>query len=225
MTFNRAFKDIFGSELTEKGYKYSAKLGRFVKVKNDELIYSVGYRNIPAIYHNKKCFTITAGIRTIYYEGINKWTFESTESDLQVFSSIPEWIEFAYDELDMYDVVKNSRSRVKELVLPVFDNVKDLESYITFATRNHIDVFHYSDRFAMDSLVLFLTDNHEDFEEQILRASVNSDENFVRKCMYEYLIGPRDRVYNDKKLYKRALEEATRRKKENLETLHMLKAI
>ena len=43
--------------------------------------------------------------------------------------------------------------------------------------------------------------------------------------MYEYLIGPRDRVYNDKKLYKRALEEAARRKKENLETLHMLKAI
>ena len=25
MTFNRAFKDIFGSELTEKGYKYSAR--------------------------------------------------------------------------------------------------------------------------------------------------------------------------------------------------------
>ena len=79
MTFNRAFKDIFGSELTEKGYKYSAKLGRFVKVKNDELIYSVGYRNIPAIYHNKKCFTITSGIRTVYFDGINKWTFESTE--------------------------------------------------------------------------------------------------------------------------------------------------
>ena len=25
MTFNRVFKDIFGSELTEKGYKYSAR--------------------------------------------------------------------------------------------------------------------------------------------------------------------------------------------------------
>ena len=43
--------------------------------------------------------------------------------------------------------------------------------------------------------------------------------------MYEYLIDPRNRVYNDEELYKRALEEATRRKQENLETLHMLKAI
>lgn len=225
MTFNRAFKDIFGSELAEMGYKYSAKLGRFVKVQNDELIYSVGYRNIPAIYHNKKCFTITSGIRTVYFDGINKWVFESTERDLQEFSPTLEWLQFAYNELDMCEVVKDSLSRVNELVLPMFNKMNDLMSYIDYAKKQQINVFHYSDRFAMDSLVLFLTDNHEDFEEQIRRASINSDENFVRKCMYEYLIGPRDRVYNDRELYKRALEEATRRKKENLETLRMLKAI
>ncbi|MCR5234802.1 MAG: hypothetical protein K6E53_13000, partial [Lachnospiraceae bacterium] len=146
MIFNRAFKELFHEILYEEGYKYIAKWGRFIKVYNDELIYSVGHRMIPAIYKGKKCFTITSGIRTIYFESIDKWVFESTEHDLQMYSPTLDWLQFAYDESDIYDVVKSACLQFDELVAPVFNAVNDLKSYIAYAKKYQINVLHYGDK-------------------------------------------------------------------------------
>ena len=45
MTINKAFKDIYSEFLIEQGYQYCAKLQRFVKVVNQELIYFIGIKN------------------------------------------------------------------------------------------------------------------------------------------------------------------------------------
>ena len=43
MTINKAFKDVYCKFLTEQGYQWCAKLQRFVKVVNQELIYFFGF--------------------------------------------------------------------------------------------------------------------------------------------------------------------------------------
>ena len=48
MTLNKAFKDVYCKFLTEQGYQWCSKLQRFVKVVNQELIYFIGLKKVPA---------------------------------------------------------------------------------------------------------------------------------------------------------------------------------
>ena len=237
MTFNRAFKDIFGTVLYEKEYNYSSKLNRFIKVYNNELVYSVTYRNIPAVCKGKRCFTVTAGIRTIFYETFDKWGFESTEHDLLVYylryndntidnsSYIINKMQFIYDEVSLCETIEHALSEVVNFILPILDMVNDLTSYVNYAKRIQMMSLKHGDRFLGDSLVLFLNNNHEDFEDEIEMSSKNDDPVFIRKCIKEDIIEPRERVYNDKILLERAFAEAKKRRKCNLDTLCKFKLV
>lgn len=67
MTLNKAFQDIYCKFLTEQGYQWCSKLQRFVKVVNQELIYFIGLKKVPAWLKGNKGFTITAGIMSVYF--------------------------------------------------------------------------------------------------------------------------------------------------------------
>lgn len=72
---------------------------------------------------------------------------------------------FEYNEENMIEVVEKSAEITKESVLPVFADVTDLTSYVKYAKKYAVNVLRMCDKFIDDSLVLILTNNHDDFME------------------------------------------------------------
>lgn len=231
MTINKAFKDIYSEFLIEQGYQYCAKLQRFVKVVNQELIYFIGIKKAPAWNKGNKGFTIKAGIMSVYFskcaewtkgcteDKLFKWSFDYTGHEICMFSPTREYVMgFEYNEENMVDIVEKSAEITTELVLPVFAEVTDLISYVKYAKKYNMDVFRMCDKFLDDSLVLILTDDHDDFME-FVQEEKESEREFMRKCIEEAYITPRDKVYNNPELLKAAYEQAEKSKKLNLEML------
>ena len=93
------------------------------------------------------------------------------------------------------------------------------------------------DTFEGESRVLIKTDNHDDFQTYFqqhldeLYAQIdagNVGDGYTKEMAYddlfhgiiESIVYPRDKVYSDKSLYNEALEEAERRKSENMKKLY-----
>lgn len=231
MTINKAFKDVYGKLLTEQGYQYCAKLQRFVKVVNKELIYFIGFKKVPAWLKINKGFTIMAGIMSVYFSKCAKWTVGHTEDvlfkwsfnytghEICKFSPTHEYgMGFEYNKENMIELVEKSAEITKELILPVFAEVTDLTSYVKYAKKYSLNVLRLCDQFLDDSLVLILTNNHDDFMECVQKEK-ESEREFIKQCIEESYTAPRDRVYNNPELLKAALEEAEKCKKTNLEML------
>ncbi len=125
---------------------------------------------------------------------------------------------FEYNEENMIELVEKSAEITKKLVLPVFDGVTDLTSYVKYAKEYSLNVLRLCDKFLDDSLVLILTNNHDDFMEIVLREK-ESERKLIKQCIEESYTAPRDRVYNSPDLMKAALEEAKKCRMINLEML------
>ena len=231
MTINKAFKGVYCKFLTEQGYKYCAKLQRFVKVVNKELIYFIGFKKVPAWIKGNKGFTIKAGIMSVYFskcaewtvnhseDELFKWSFDYTAHEICMFSPTREYgMGFEYNEENMIEVVEKSAEITRELVLPVFAEVTDLTSYVKYAKKYIVRVLGGCDQFLDDSLVLILTNNHDDFMEY-LQKEKESERAFLKQRIEELYTTPRDKVYNNPELLKAAQEETEKCKKTNLEML------
>ena len=188
-----------------------------MKVVNQELIYFIGLKKVPAWLKGNKGFTITAGIMSVYFSKRADWTHGCTEDKLFKWA-FDYGMGFEYNEQNMIEVVEKSAEITKELVLPVFAEVTDLTSYVKYAKEYTINVLRMCDKFIDDSLVLILTNNHDDFME-CLQKEKESEREFIKQCIEESYTTPRDRVYNNPQLLKAALEEAKKCKKTNLEML------
>ena len=231
MTINKVFKDVYGELLTEQGYQWCAKLQRFVKVVNKELIYFIGFKKVLAWIKGNKGFTIMAGIMSVYFsksaewaacyteDKLFKWSFDYTAHEICMFSPTREYVMgFEYNEENMIELVEESAEITRELILPVFAEVTDLTSYVKYAKEYAVNVLRMCDKFIDDSLVLILTNNHDDFME-CLQNEKESERAFLKQCIEESFIAPRDKVYNNPELLKAAQEEAEKCKKTNLEML------
>ncbi len=148
-----------------------------------------------------------------------KWAFDYTGLQLQMFSPTYEYgMGFEYNEKNMIEVVEKSAEITKKLVLQVFAEVTDLTSYVKYAKEYTINVLRMCDKFIDDSLVLILTNNHDDFMECLQKRE--RERKRIYKAVYRRIIyDSRDRVYNNPELLKAALEEAEKCKKTNLEML------
>jgi len=224
MTIDKAFKDVYSNLLEEYGYQYCAKLKRFVKVVNEELIYFFGIKKVPAYKKGKKCFTVKAGISSVYffYECF-EMLFDFNEGELYEFSPTRNYVRgFEYNKENIIGMMEKSAEITKELIIPIFDKVKDLKSYVKYTKNYNVNVLGLCDKFLFDSLVLILTNDHDDFME-LMKNAKDDEKDFVRNRIKELYTTPRDKVYNDPELLKVAYEEAEKRKKENLAMLESYK--
>ena len=111
------------------------------------------------------------------------------------------------------------------------------DSFIDFLKEYSINKLRACDTFEGESLVLIKTDNHDDFQTYFqqhldeLYAQIdagNVGDGYTKEMAYddlfhgiiESIVYPRDKVYSDKSLYNEALEEAERRKSENMKKLY-----
>ena len=146
-------------------------------------------------------------------------------------------VSFEYTEDTMEEIISATALYVKESLMPIFNRVYDLDSFIDFLKEYSINKLRACDTFEGESLVLIKTDNHDDFQTYFrqhldeLYAQIdagNVGDGYTKEMAYddlfhgiiESIVYPRDKVYSDKSLYNEALEEAERRKSENMKKLY-----
>ena len=243
MSFHSQFKLIFGETFQSEGFQYCSKLNVFVKMLTEDLLAFIGVKSAPAWNKGSKGFMLTAGIISTYYDSIDKKTILYEGRDLNVFLPKNEVrVSFEYDDDTMEDVISTTALYVKERLLPVFNRVFDLNSYIEYLKDYSLSSLRGCDSFRGESLVLIKADNHDDFQkyfqEKVDETNAQIDAGMLGKgytkedCyndlfhgIIEGVVYPRDKVYSDKNLYNEALEEAERRKNENMEKLYSYKVL
>lgn len=205
MSFNLQFKLIFGETFQTEGFRYCSKLNVFVKMLNEDLMAFFGVKTAPAWNKGAKGFFLTAGIISTYHSSIDKKSILYAGQDLNSFLPRNEArVSFEYTEDTMEEIISATALYVKERLMPIFNRVYDLDSFIDFLKEYSINKLRACDTFEGESLVLIKTDNHDDLFHGII----------------ESIVYPRDKVYSDKSLYNEALEEAERRKSENMKKLY-----
>lgn len=205
MSFNSQFKLIFGETFQTEGFRYCSKLNVFVKMLNEDLMAFFGVKTAPAWNKGAKGFFLTAGIISTYHSSIDKKSILYAGQDLNSFLPRNEArVSFEYTEDTMEEIISATALYVKERLMPIFNRVYDLDSFIDFLKEYSINKLRACDTFEGESLVLIKTDNHDDLFHGII----------------ESIVYPRDKVYSDKSLYNEALEEAERRKSENMKKLY-----
>lgn len=242
MTFKTQFKKTYGELLIPLGYKYCSKLNYFIKAVNEEIYTFVGYRGEPAWNKGDKAFTIVAGAFTVYLETINKEYISTNEVELINYCHNKKYgMGFVYNMDSMEKMIGESVEEVKK-ILNILETIIDADSLIQYGKKYNIDLIRRSHEFRGDSLIFILADNHDDFKEyfselcnQEYMKIENGDvgKGYTKELAYSGLyqgimvdvIQSRDKVFNDPDLYKKAMEEANRRKEQNLKILRELKVI
>ena len=243
MSFNSQFKLIFGETFQSEGFQYCSKLNVFVKMLSEDLLAFFGVKSAPAWNKGSKGFMLTAGIISTYYESVDKKTILYMGHDLNTFLPNNEVrVSFEYEADTMEEVISSTAIYVKERLLPVFNQVFDLNSYIEYLKDYSISSLRGCDSFRGESLVLIKADNHDDFQKYFQKhvdeTNAQIDAGMVGKgytkedCyndlfrgIIEGVVYPRDKVYSDKNLYREALEEIERRKNENMKKLYSYKVL
>lgn len=238
MSFNSQFKLIFGETFQTEGFRYCSKLNVFVKMLNEDLMAFFGVKTATAWNKGVKGFFLTAGIISTYHSSIDKKSILYAGQDLNSFLPRNEArVSFEYTEDTMEEIISATALYVKERLMPIFNRVYDLDSFIDFLKEYSINKLRACDTFEGESLVLIKTDNHDDFQTYFqqhldeLYAQIdagNVGDGYTKEMAYddlfhgiiESIVYPRDKVYSDKSLYNEALEEAERRKSENMKKLY-----
>lgn len=238
MSFNSQFKHIFGETFQADGFKYCSKLNAFVKILNEDLLAFIGVKSAPAWNRGSKGFMITSGIISAYYHSIDKKSVLMMGHDLNLFLPKSEVrVSFEYAEDTMDEIISTTALYVRERLIPIINQVFDLNSYIEYLKKYSIDLLWDCDSFKGESLILIKADNHDDFQTYFqqhldeLYAQIdagNVGDGYTKEMAYddlfhgiiESIVYPRDKVYSDKSLYNEALEEAERRKNENMKKLY-----
>lgn len=243
MSFNSQFKYIFGETFQSEGFKYCSKLNVFVKMLNEDLLAFMGVKSAPAWNKGSKGFMVTAGIISTYYYSIEKKSVQMIGHDLNLFLPKNEVrVSFEYDDNTMDEIISTTALYVRERLIPIIDQVLDFNSYIEYLKKYSIDLLWDCDSFKGESLILIKADNHDDFQKFFhqhlneLYARIDAGDvgdGYTKEMAYndlfhgiiETIVYPRDKVYSDKGLYHEALEEAERRKNENMKKLYSYKLL
>ena len=185
MSFNSQFKLIFGETFQTEGFRYCSKLNVFVKMLNEDLMAFFGVKTAPAWNKGAKGFFLTAGIISTYHSSIDKKSILYAGQDLNSFLPRNEArVSFEYTEDTMEEIISATALYVKERLMPIFNRVYDLDSFIDFLKEYSINKLRACDTFEGESLVLIKTDNHDDFK----RISSSIWMNYTHKLMQEMLV-------------------------------------
>lgn len=243
MTFNSEFKRIFGETFQPEGFQYCSKLNAFVKMLNEDLMAFFSVKSAPAWNKGSKGFLLVVGIISIYCNSIDKKSILYASHDLRTFLPKDELVvSYEYTEDTMEEVLVEKATYLRKILMPVFNKVYDLNSYVEYLKEYSIGRLADCDKFQGESLILIKADNHDDFQKDFQYyldaeyAAIDAGRtgkdytkemayNDVFRCFIEKIVYPRDRVYSDKNLYNEALEEAERRKNENIKKLYSYKIL
>ena len=242
MTFKKVFNDLFKDELGLYGFQYNKKYGMHMRVVNNEIVQYITFISGPSGSREHKAFQIYAGMQSVYSYSLKKEYLLMYASVLSMYAyesiqNADYLMPYIYDEKNMYDTIRSALDRTKNVLIPIFDHVDDLSSYINLIKKIRIDILSDVDRFASnrnDALVLLKVNNRDDFDDLLqieldrvkkwlkegkLGGTYQEQYEMLHSNIIERVANARDKVYDNPDLYKKAMDEAERRKVSNLREL------
>lgn len=239
MSFKNCFNNIFSKDLEKYGFLYNKKLGKHIKIINGEIIQFISYIKSKSTKKGYQAFNVFSGMASIYCESLDDEWLRNLGIDLHtmVYNVCPEDrlniqpIDYEYNNDTMVEVIELALQHTKEIILPLFDEVNDLNTYIykyvTYCKRSCISG---ANRFNADSLALIVSDNHDNFNDWLQRDYdraenyckksnrldiLDSERELLYRAIVTNIVEKRDEVYNDTELYSKAIDEAKTRKANN----------
>lgn len=236
-TLNTVFKKVFGEGLKEYGFvKVKGRQPYLVRVIGGEIIHVITCRNEWCGERGCKAFMVFATIDTVYDIAMIDLT-RSPHYNIGWLESMPglyyksnpvgcdsgyqrkisSFMYKADDEESLHHAMEEALLETKNIILPIFDEVTNLEACINYVRRY---------QFSIGKLVsLYIkTDNHDDLInickaeiEEVIKAiesghsswSVEKVCELKEKSRMRTVIN-RDKIYDNPELYARELEELER---------------
>lgn len=234
-TLKSVFIQTFEKGLQPYGFKRLKGTEFLGKLINNEILLYITYEKCGPIIPGKKAFRIKVGAQTIYSYDLSEHQLLLASGDLFFFAYYDPSLELSmfyhYDKTTLNDVVDNSLNDTIRAAIPVLSKICDLKTYVDFRSGLNASDFYNANQLYRDSVVLILSDNHDDFSKvkTILENSMlsayngNSSNPYYQtalrdeiKRIDEELIASRDKVYSDPDLMEKVKSEAASRKEKNL---------
>ena len=264
-TINTIFKQVFGEALKSRGFvKVKGRQPYLVRVVGNEILHVVAFKNEWCGEPGYKEFGVYGGVGTVYRKifdfscgvrdniswlcNLRDYYTKSNPADFDDYWKELTFFRFQMDnEESLYRKMKHALKETERIMLPVLDQVSDLDACIEFlrvynstslymSKYNEDYTFGYEDdnEDCNESLLYIQTDNHDNLVQkfnELLAVTAKAIENGksgyrpyeIEKKAYEEwrirTVTRRDNIYNTPKLYEKIMEELERRKKANTETL------
>ncbi len=264
-TINTIFKQVFGEALKSRGFvKVKGRQPYLVRVVGNEILHVVAFKNEWCGEPGYKEFGVYGGVGTVYRKifdfscgvrdniswlcNLRDYYTKSNPADFDDYWKELTFFRFQMDnEESLYRKMKHALKETERIMLPVLDQVSDLDACIEFlrvynSTSLYMSkydedyTFGYEDdnEDCNESLLYIQTDNHDNLVQkfnELLAVTAKAIENGksgyrpyeIEKKAYEEwrvrTVTRRDNIYNTPKLYEKIMEELERRKKANTETL------
>ncbi len=234
-TLKSVFMQTFETGLEPYGFKRLKGTEFLGKLINDEILLYITYEKCGSILPGKKAFRIKVGAQTIYSYDLSEHQllFASRELFFLAYDkpSLELGMFYLYDKTTLNDAVDDSLNDTISVAIPELSKICDLKTYVDFCSGLNSSDFYNADQLYRDSVVLILSDNHDDFsnvkatlEKSMLRAYNGDSSNpyyqtALRdgiKKIDEELIASRNKVYSNPDLMEKVKAEANSRKEKNL---------
>ena len=224
LTINSAFKQVMGEALKPYGFKViKGKQPYIVRVINNEILHIISFYSKDPDYPFDKAITIVCGIATVYRKRIsldltpkqnriwlkcyNNLGIPFMEKNGMTKKRLPS--KSCYNSNDpesMIATLKTGAENLIKYVLPVFDEVKDIDSALDFAEDFGQPCY--------SQMCTEVCNTYSDEDESFLNFLSEK----VLSKQYQFL----DKYFNDSEFHKWVLVEIEKRKKENTEILRKL---
>jgi hypothetical protein len=186
-SLSSAFKQVFGDELLPRGFiKMKGANNYFLRLIGDEILQIITYKNEPAESRWQKTFAVYAGVATVYRRSLDlrkppPMNFNWMKSLCEFYGTVNPgkhgddvWkslyrISFdTGDEGSLANALDFALKTTKQLVLPLFDAVTDIEQCLLYLRK-----YGSSNRLIGDDEG-FGNDNwNNDYNEGLLHVKAN----------------------------------------------------
>lgn len=235
MAFKLDYIKRFQEGLEPYGFKRLKGTEGFGKLINNEILQLIMLKKYSPPDRGKKAFDIIFGVRTIYGSGLEYGQIENSGIGLCINDpKISNGIYFVYQDTDWLPAINEALKHTISFALPILSNINSLNSCIDFYLKYLALMIYDADSFAGESPLLFLTNNHNTFEELFkqqegyaLQVYKNESTDYAYNCYIEQMsdtinqniVNARDKVWASPKLQKVLHDEISRRVEMNKEQL------
>lgn len=171
MSFKSEFMKSFQSGLEPYGFKRMKGTSCFGKLVNNEILLFIMYKKCSSPDRGKKAFDIVSGVQTIYSYELSEHQLEFSGISIMNYNTNVSRntlnFHFIFDETNQFSVISQALQQTISDAIPILQQVNDLQSSLDFLVKYNLGVLYPADSFFRDSVLLFLTDNHDSFEERI----------------------------------------------------------
>ena len=241
-TLNTVFKQVFGEALAPHGFvKIKGRQPYFVRLIGNEILHIITYMPRP-----NKSFRIIGGVATVYRQRLSldecprnngNWLHGNLHfyRELHPLDEIPgdlfsKLYEFYYSEETIHSSIETALEITKEIMLPILDEVVDLESCIQYFEKfgpfmhlydNEELVNAYVNNYYDEGLLYIRTNSHDGVKKNMKKYLIEKSQRINKNVEEAWLkqISLSDRIFKTPELYAKVLVELEQRKAANTKIL------